>query len=121
MPRKKKQSEQTEISLTGPTDKANLVAPKELLSDIIRPSVQFDNVGTKAHVLAQIFDGNKKDLPIIKSVGVFNVPGYSTYFSFVMQTKGREVISIEVEEPNLRSIAEESAKMAFIETFMTAE
>ncbi len=38
-----------------------------------------------------------------------------------MHTKGTKVIKVDADEPNLRAIAEESAKISFVDTFMSAE
>lgn len=90
---------------------------KDLTTDVVTPTVKF--VGDdKKHALQELFDGDEDKLPIITSVGTVGVPGTNTWISFVMQTRGTKVIKIEAEEPNLRAIAEESAKASFVNSFM---
>lgn len=84
---------------------------------VVQPIIRIEN--DKEHIMATLLDS--KSAPEVKSVGVFHVPGTNNYVSFTMITKGNEVISIEVDEPNLRAIAEESAKINFVQTFMSGE
>ncbi len=87
---------------------------------IIKPSVKF--VGDdKKHALQEIFDGPEAKMPVITSVGTVGVPGTNTWVSFLMKSQGRKIIEISVDQPNLRSIAEESAKISFVNTFMGVE
>ncbi len=87
---------------------------------IVQPTVKF--VGDdKKHALQAIFDGPEDKMPVIKSVGTIGVPGTNTWISFIMHTKGTKVIKVDADEPNLRAIAEESAKISFVDTFMSAE
>lgn len=64
---------------------------------------------------------NAENPPEIKSVGTVHVPGTNTHISFVMTTKGKEIISIDVDEPNLRAIAEETSKINFVNLFMNLQ
>ena len=83
----------------------------------VKPSIQVND--SKENVISNLIEGS--NAPEIQSIGVFKVPGTNHYVSFTMITKGKEVISIEVEEPNLRAIAEESAKISFVEKFMSGD
>ncbi len=96
------------------------VVDEKAPSPIVEPTVKFvgDN---ENHALQKLFDGAPKNLPTIKSVGTIGLPGTNTWVSFVMYTRGNQVIKIEADEPNLRAIAEESAKIAFVNAFMTGE
>ena len=90
-------------------------APKK---SIVRPTVTFQN-DTKEHAMEAIL--NKEAPPVVKSVGVFKLPNTNQYVSFYMETQGDKVIKIEVEQPNLKAIAEESAKISFVNTFMSGD
>jgi hypothetical protein len=70
------------------------------------------------HPLSISVSGPEVDQPEIKSVGYMRVsPTSNSWVSYVITTKGDKVLSIEVDEPNLRQIAEESAKINFVSTF----
>lgn len=100
-------------------------APKKVQNqspeDIVKPSIHIE--GDKEHALRVLF--KEESAPIIKSVGCIRIPGLNvqggSYVSFVMTSKGSEILSIVVEQPNLRAIAEESAKMAFVDTCLSGE
>lgn len=66
----------------------------------------------KPHVMEQMFESDT--MPTLKSVGFAKLEGTNTYVAFTLTTKGKDVLLIEVEEPNLRQIAEESAKLNFM-------
>ena len=83
----------------------------------IKTVVQDLNDPNKIHPSAALFSSDE-DMPEIKSVGFGRVSKTSnSWISYVITTKGNEVISVEVDEPNLRQIAEESAKVSFINLF----
>lgn len=63
------------------------------------------------------FDGGLESV----SVGVVKNPGTNEWVSFKVFLKGTTVAKIEVEEPNMRQIAEETAKINFVHTFMAEE
>lgn len=90
---------------------------KQEVKSIVKPTVSFND--SKEHVLATLLAENSA--PVIESVGVFKVPNTNRYVSFVMKTQGKEVISIEVNEPDLRAIAEEAAKISFVDKFMSGD
>lgn len=75
----------------------------------------------KTHVLDQLFEGPKAEMPELKSVGVAKLQGTNTWIDYVITTRGKEVLSIEVGEPNLRQIVEDTAKINFVEQFMSVE
>ena len=58
------------------------------------------------------------ELPMLKSVGFARVGETKDFVSYVITSKGREIISLEVSEPNLKAIAIDGAKVSFVETFM---
>ncbi len=58
----------------------------------------------------------------MKAVGYAKInDGASNWVSYVITFKGGQVISMVVGEPNLRSIAEETAKIDFVNEFMDVE
>lgn len=76
---------------------------------IVEPSVKF---GDEINPLISIFEDME-----IKSIGYMRVPNKNTFASYVITSKGDKVLKIEVDEPNLRVIAEESAKIHFTDNF----
>lgn len=87
---------------------------------VVQPIIRANG---EKHVLEKMFESDHDDLPEIKSVGFAKLPdgGSNAWVSYVITTKGKEVISIEVDEPNLRQIAEESAKISFVNQFIDQE
>lgn len=62
------------------------------------------------------------ELPELTSVGYCKASeGRNSWVSYTMTTKGDKVIKIECDEPNLKEIAEESAKIAFVSNFIDSE
>lgn len=57
-------------------------------------------------------------VPELVSVGMYHIPDSKNFVAFKMVSKGGQVLKLEVEEPNLRAIAEESAKIFFVREFM---
>jgi H2-forming N5,N10-methylenetetrahydromethanopterin dehydrogenase-like enzyme len=89
---------------------------KRSVDSIVEPAVKFDG-DTKPHPLVTAMEEGLE----IKGVGYAGIPGTRDYVSYVIHAKGKEVVKIEAEEPNMRSIAEEATKIAFVSTFMDAE
>ncbi len=87
---------------------------------IVEPMVKFEG-DNKQHAIDVLFNGDASALPLIKSVGYMKVPSSNNYVSFVMTTQGKEVLKIEVDEPNLRGIAEVTAKISFVNMFTQDE
>ena len=92
--------------------------PKKAPSpDIVVPTIVA--TGEKEHALKALF--REDNAPVLKSVGYSLVPGLTgqgRFVSYVITSQGDQVLNIEVEQPNLKAIAEESAKMAFVNTLM---
>ncbi len=82
----------------------------ETLPIVVKPLVQ----GEKKHLLAQLFEGNSPELPILKSVGFGRIEANGSWISYVIRSRGKEIISIEVSDPDQRSIAEDNAKTSFV-------
>lgn len=70
------------------------------------------------HELEKIFEENPEKLPEIKAIGFMQIKPGNNWVSYVMTTKGKEVLKIEVSEPDLKDIAEEAAKISFVQTFV---
>lgn len=83
---------------------------------VIKPLIRVEG---EQHVLESLFSGDKSELPTLKSIGYAKLTGTNTWVSYVITTKGKEVLTIEVDEPNLRTVAEESSKINFVNEFMT--
>ena len=88
-------------------------------SKIIKPSISVE--GGKPHTLVSLFEGDPENLPTLRSVGYGQIPGTSTFVAYTIYSRGQEITKIEVEEPNLRAIAEESAKIFFVNAFMAGD
>lgn len=68
-----------------------------------------------------LFEGDSAKLPILKSVGYCHMAGTNTYVAYTITSKGGQILKIECEEPNLKAIAEESAKIFFVSNFMAGD
>lgn len=75
------------------------------------------------HPLEKIMDEDPDDMPVMKSVGYMKIDQNKkhSWVSYVLTTKGKEVISMEVSEPDMRDIAEETSKINFVEKFIDSE
>lgn len=71
----------------------------------------------KAHVLEDVFDQAPEGMPTLKSVGFAPLEG-GQWVSYTITSKGSSVLKIDIEEPGERSIAEDSAKIAFVNELM---
>lgn len=76
---------------------------------VVETSVIFEG---ETNPLVSIFEDME-----IKSIGYMRVPNKNTFASYVVTSKGEKILKIEVDEPNLRPIAEESAKIHFVSNF----
>jgi hypothetical protein len=93
-----------------------MAKPKKT-SDVIQEAVTF--VGsTKEHALKALFDGEPESIPTITSIGYMGLPGTNKFVSYIIKSKGKEILSIEVSEPDLRPVAEDDSKINFVNCFM---
>jgi len=93
------------------------VAKKKQSNSIVKPSIV---EAGKKHVLETMFDSDKA--PVIKSIGYKRLSeSPNSWVSYVITSRGKEILDIQVEEPNVRGIAEDSAKVAFVTSFMDQE
>lgn len=83
---------------------------------VVQPIVKEEG---KPHNWEQLFEGG--EMPTLKSVGYAQDPASGKYISYVITTKGENVLLIEAGEPDFRQVAEEATKMSFAEIFMGAE
>lgn len=88
---------------------------KAKTKEIIQPLIRVEG---EDHMLEKIFDGDSSSYPELKSIGYMQLKSGNHWVSYVITTKGREVIKIEVSEPDLRAIAEESSKINFVNCFV---
>lgn len=93
-------------------------SPEPKASDVVSPLIRSNG---ESHILEDLFDGPVEEMPLIKSVGYSKLGGRSGWISYTITTRGREVVSIEVSEPDLKDIAEETAKIAFVQAFIDKE
>lgn len=62
------------------------------------------------------------ELPILTAVGMARIsPDSNDFVSYTLQTKGKEVLSMEVSEPNLRAIVQDEAKINFVQEFLQGD
>lgn len=84
---------------------------------VVTPIIKIEG---HTNVLEDMIKGS--DAPTLKSVGYARVgEGSNNWVSYVITTRGTEVIEIQVDEPNMREVAEESSKINFVQEFMAAE
>lgn len=83
----------------------------------IERSVQFDTE-TPHPLLTAMSAEDIEALPELTAVGIYKVPDSPYYVSFKIKSKGGLVTHLKVEEPNIRQVAEESAKIDFVNEFM---
>lgn len=88
-------------------------------SNIVEPSIR---VNDEKHILEDLMDGPFEDCPELTSIGFCRI-GKTTnnWISYRITTKGDKVLKIEAEEPNMRAVAEEAAKISFVESFVDKE
>jgi hypothetical protein len=86
----------------------------EIKPAVIQPIIRVDG---EKHILEEMFESG--DAPEMKSVGYMQIGnGAHSWVSYVITTRGTEVLKIEVDQPNMRPIAEESAKIGFTTNLM---
>lgn len=90
---------------------------KDQAASIIKPII----ATTDEHPLLAYFTQHPELLIPITSIGLMKLPDTNRYISYTIISKGSEILSIEVAEPDLRAIAEEAGKIAFVENFMSKE
>ena len=62
------------------------------------------------------------EMPTLTSIGYSRVsPTSREYVSYIITSRGGEVLKLEVAEPNLRAISEDEAKTSFVTHFMSGD
>ena len=100
---------------------AKAIKKEEVKKELeVVPTIEY--TGSNTAQAATIFKGeDQSTLPIIKSIGVRQIPGSRYFVSYTLYTQGDQVVKVEVDEPNMRAIAEDSAKSNFVQLFMSQE
>lgn len=95
-------------------------AQEEQVESIVSPEIR---VAGETHPLEDLIYGEGEEAPIMKAVGYMrlNTKVQNNYISYVVTFQGDKVLKIEVGEPNLKAIAEETAKIAFVNNFIDSE
>lgn len=88
---------------------------EEVKSSFIEPTMKFENHTNEfiKHV--------EEEQPELRAVGFARVPGTNNYAAYVLIVKGDKVIKMTVDEPNMRNVAEEAAKIQFVDIFVNSE
>jgi hypothetical protein len=127
MAKSKAKSAPVEAAVEEVKEKKELKFPATL----VRPSIIFE--GDELHPLQEILSSDPKNWPEIKAVGYMRLPRVydrkatnkvkdtGNFVSYIITIRGAEVVSIDVEQPDLRAIAEEATKIAFVDQFMQSE
>lgn len=76
---------------------------------VIKPSMDF-GPDHKNVMIEHVTD----NVPELTSVGYAHIPGTKLFASYTIKTKGGTVISMVVDEPDARAIAEDAAKINFV-------
>lgn len=88
------------------------------VKSIVKPLIQEEGY---VHPLTDMFKQKPELLQTLTSIGIYRIPDSNKFVSYVIKSKGAEIVSLEVSEPDLRAIAEEASKIAFVELFMSKE
>lgn len=64
-----------------------------------------------------------EDLPIIKSIGLVKIPNqdHESWVVVTITSQGDKIISTEMTEPNMKAIAVDAGKIAFVKLFVRGE
>ena len=95
------------------------IKAKGKAKDIVKTST-VAVLDSKPHALKELFD-DESSVPVLTSVGITKLPGSSSFVSYVIKSKGREVLEITVDEPNARYVAEEMTKINCVNLFGAEE
>lgn len=71
------------------------------------------------HDLEKMYEEAPDDMPEMKAVGFMHLDKgrRHAWISYTMTVKGDRVIKMEVSEPDMQAIAEENAKIEFVNCF----
>lgn len=100
----------TNVDTDKKTVTLKTIHENEAATKVICPII---HVAGERHALQFMWD--KGDEPELKAVGFARLSETSNnWVSYTITTKGDKVTKIEIDEPNMRQIAEESAKVSFV-------
>jgi hypothetical protein len=90
---------------------------KKETGPLIQPSIRVEG---EKHILETM---SETEIPEMKAVGYAKLTDnhQHNWISYVIKFKGKDVLSIEVDEPNMRAIAEETSKINFTTLFIDTE
>lgn len=97
-----------------------MVKTKAKASDVIEEIMTFDG-DSKEHPLKTLFDGSPESWPTLFSVGYAQLPDSNKFVSYVITFKGKEMIKMQVSQPDFRQVAEDEAKINFVNKFMSGQ
>jgi hypothetical protein len=98
----------------------NLTEPV-ICETIVKPLVSFQG---QIHKFVEL--DLKDGLPELTSIGICKLSKpeegrRNDWVSYIIKTKGRQIVSMEVSEADHKAIAEENHRTAFVTLFMDAE
>ena len=102
--------------MAKPQQRTEGQSPAKKMSSIVKPLIRD---GNHQHALEKLFDG--PEVPMLKSIGYASLGPGEQWVSYVITSRGRDIISIEVAEPNMRAIAEEASKINFVNELVDRE
>jgi hypothetical protein len=113
-----KKSQQAPVSVSSEPQIDSNAFPRET---VVKPYIR---VKGQPHRFEELDAQNK--LPELTSIGLCKVSGLdegrrNDWISYVLKTRGREIISLEVSEPDHKAIAEDNCKTIFVNLFMNQE
>lgn len=80
---------------------------------LIRPLIKVEG---RVHEFSNLEE--RGELPVLKSIGYIRVaPGSKHYVSYVITSKGREILDITMSEPDFKAIASDQSKVDFVTQF----
>lgn len=84
---------------------------------IVKPEIKTE----ETNALVELFEAG--EAPILTSIGYAKLSeaGQNNWVAYTMKSKGKEVLSIDVTEPDARSVAEDLSKISFVNSFMAPE
>ncbi len=86
---------------------------------VVTPSIEFEDV-KKINPLKEAFAGPMDSWPKLTAVGYTTVKGTNKYISYVLTLEKGEV-KIDASEPDFRAVAEDEAKINFVNCFMQGD
>ena len=103
--------------MARPKKLAPLATASEPSPSIVSP---ITTVAGESHVFQTL--EQEGALPILKSIGYARIsPQSRSFVSYVITSRGNEVLKMEVSEPNLMGIAAEQSKIDFVTQFVDNE